>query len=320
VLFFEDEAVIESLISFFGIKESFPLRGHLVTRSIQANNTRRIYYISKSVQEILQLNLEVGEQLKIASLGFRIFVSAPMRKTITDCILLEFREVYIFHWTISYSDTSLFQETHRSKDECSCAYRLSYEGLPLLLRYVSKRLLYASPVDFHRLLQYRTIKFAHFVDTRLGEEAADLTPGCCVVVLHEGNGMPLKTKIDHWLEDNVNFRNISGHKNEDSLSMDPSTIAMVCWRGKGTMNVMLSSPDRKDLLEMMECQFRPNGAKVENEKPCHKIDELDQRRWLRLITKNNLAGSQAGHSAEFLLDGCRKPFLSHPTNIVWSIL
>jgi multisite-specific tRNA:(cytosine-C5)-methyltransferase len=97
VLFFEDEAVIESLISFFGIKESFPLRGHLVTRSIQANNTRRIYYISKSVQEILQLNLEVGEQLKIASLGFRIFVSAPMRKTITDCILLEFREVYIFH-------------------------------------------------------------------------------------------------------------------------------------------------------------------------------------------------------------------------------
>jgi multisite-specific tRNA:(cytosine-C5)-methyltransferase len=60
--------------------------------------------------------------------------------------------------------------------------------------------------------------------------------------------------------------------------MDPSTIAMVCWRGKGTMNVMLSSPDRKDLLEMMECQFRPNGAKVENEKPCHKIDELDQRR------------------------------------------
>lgn len=81
VLFFDDEVVIESLVSFFGIKESFPLRGHLVTRSIQANDIRRIYYISKSVQEILQLNLEVGEQLKITSLGLRMFVSAPMKQT-----------------------------------------------------------------------------------------------------------------------------------------------------------------------------------------------------------------------------------------------
>ncbi|GJN27506.1 hypothetical protein PR202_gb15536 [Eleusine coracana subsp. coracana] len=196
VLFFEDEVVMKSLVSFFGIKKSFPLRGHLVTRSIQAIDIRRIYYISKSVQEILQLNVEVGEQLKIASLGLRMF------------------------------------ETHRSKDGCSCAYRLSYEGLPLLLPYITKRVLHASPVDFHRLLQYRTIKFAHFVDTGLGEEAADLTPGCCVVVLREG------------------------YENEDPLSIDSSMVAMVCWRGKGTMmNVMLSPPDRKDLLERMEYQF-----------------------------------------------------------------
>ncbi|TVU05452.1 hypothetical protein EJB05_48616 [Eragrostis curvula] len=200
VLFLEDEVVIESLVSFFGIQESFPFRGHLVTRSIQANNARRIYYISKSVQEILQLNLEVGEQLKIASLGLRMF------------------------------------ETHRSKDGCSCAYRLCYEGLPLLLPYVSKRVLYASAVDFHRLLQYRTIKFAHFVDAKLGEEAAVLTPGCCVVVLRD-----------------------EGH----SLSVDPSTTAMVCWRGKGTMNVMVSPLHRKDLLERMEYLFGLNAAKVE---------------------------------------------------------
>lgn len=66
----------------------------------------------------------------------------------------------------------------------------------MLLPYISKRVLYASPVDFHRLLQYRTIKFAHFVDTGLGKEAADLTPGCCVVVLREGNGMPTKANIN----------------------------------------------------------------------------------------------------------------------------
>ncbi|KAJ1268920.1 hypothetical protein BS78_07G170500 [Paspalum vaginatum] len=189
VLFFKDEAVIKSIISFFGIKESFPLEGHLVMRS--ADNARRIYYISKSVKQILELNAEVGEQLKIASLGAKMF------------------------------------ERHRSKDGCSCAYRLSYEGLSLLLPYISKRILYASPLDFQRLLQYRSINFAQFVDTRFGEEAASLMPGCCVVVLLEG------------------------HQPAAYISKDPSTVAIVCWRGKGTMNVMVSPPDRKDLLEKM---------------------------------------------------------------------
>ncbi|KAG2584603.1 hypothetical protein PVAP13_6KG313800 [Panicum virgatum] len=193
VLFFKDEVVIKSIISFFGIKESFPLQGHLVTRS--TDNARRIYYVSKSVKKILELNAEVGEQLKIVSLGIKMF------------------------------------ESHRSKDCCSCAYRLSYEGLSLLLPYVSKRILYASPLDFHRLLQYRSINFAHFVDARFGEEAASLMPGCCVVVLLEG------------------------HKHVDSICKDPSTIAIVCWRGKGTMNVMVSPPDRKDLLERMAYRF-----------------------------------------------------------------
>ncbi|KAG2579448.1 RNA cytosine-C(5)-methyltransferase NSUN2-like isoform X3 [Panicum virgatum] len=193
VLFFKDEVVIKSIISFFGIKESFPLRGHLVTRS--TDNARRIYYVSKSVKNILELNTEVGEQLKIVSLGIKMF------------------------------------ESHRSKDCSSCAYRLSYEGLSLLLPYISKRILYASPLDFHRLLQYRSINFAYFVDARFGEEAASLMPGCCVVVLLEG------------------------HKHVDSICKDPSTVAIVCWRGKGTMNVMVSPPDRKDLLERMAYRF-----------------------------------------------------------------
>lgn len=78
VLFLNDEAVIKSIISFFGIKESFPLEGHLVTRS--TDNARRIYYISKSVKEILELNAEVGGQLKMASLGVKMFVSIKCSK------------------------------------------------------------------------------------------------------------------------------------------------------------------------------------------------------------------------------------------------
>lgn len=134
---------------------------------------------------------------------------------------------------------------HRSKDGCSCAYRLSYESLSLLLPYMSKRILYASPIDFQHLLQYRTINFAHFVDARFGQEAASLMPGCCVVVLREGL------------------------QNTDYIAMDPSAIAIVCWRGKATMIVLVSPPDRKELLEY---RFGFKAFSVEDESSNHKID------------------------------------------------
>lgn len=126
VLFFEDEAVIESLVSFFGIREPFPLRGHLVTRSIKANTTRRIYYISKSVQEILQLNLEVGEQLKIASLGLRMFVIAPMRKTFfTESFIQHFYTLIIFLFFRKRVDRKMTVLVHIDclMRDCRCCFQ-----------------------------------------------------------------------------------------------------------------------------------------------------------------------------------------------------
>lgn len=184
VLVLNDEAVIKSIQSFFGIKESFPLEDHLVTRS--PDNARRIYYVSKSVKEILELNSKVGGQLKIASLGVKMFVSAlNTRCPLPIQDLVGRFSIAYFTQTLRYS--VLFQERHRSKDPCPCAYRLSYDGLSLVLPSISERILYASALEFHRLVQYRSISFAHFTDTRFGEQAASLTPGCCVVVLLEGN-------------------------------------------------------------------------------------------------------------------------------------
>lgn len=78
VIFFKDEATIRSIVSFYGIKDTFPLEGHLVTRNPDAAHVKRIYYVSKSVQEVLELNVKVGERLKITSLGLKIFVSVSL--------------------------------------------------------------------------------------------------------------------------------------------------------------------------------------------------------------------------------------------------
>lgn len=75
VVFFKDEAIIGSIKTFYGIKDTFPLCGYLVTRNPDNNHVKRIYYMSKSVKDVLELNFSVGQQLKITSIGLKMFVS-----------------------------------------------------------------------------------------------------------------------------------------------------------------------------------------------------------------------------------------------------
>ncbi|XP_066394487.1 uncharacterized protein [Miscanthus floridulus] len=216
VIFFKDEVTVKSIVSFYGIMDSFRLEGHLVTRNPDASHVKRIYYVSKSVQDVLELNIKVGERLKITSLGLKIF------------------------------------ERQSSKEGSPCTFRLSSEGLPLLLPYITKQILYASAIDFQHLLQYRTIKFPDFVDAKIGEEASALLPGCCVVVLREG------------------------HQDIGSIATDPSAIAIVCWKGKTNLCVMVSPLDGKELLERISLRFGLKIPKGDKEKPSQEIAGSDE--------------------------------------------
>ncbi|CAL5073838.1 unnamed protein product [Urochloa decumbens] len=217
VIFFKDEVTVKSIVSFYGIKDSFPLEGHLVTRNPDTSHVKRIYYVSKSVQDVLELNIKIGERLKITSLGLKIF------------------------------------ERQSSKDGSPCTFRLSSEGLPLLLPYITKQILYASAADFQHLLQYRTIKFPDFVDAKFGEEASALLPGCCVVVLREG------------------------HQDIGSIATDPSAIAIVCWKGKTNLCVMVSPLDGKELLERISLRYGLKIPKLDKEKPNQEIAGPDEQ-------------------------------------------
>ncbi|CAM0951796.1 unnamed protein product [Alopecurus aequalis] len=217
VIFFKDEATIRSIVSYYGIKDSFTLEGHLVTRNPDTSHVKRIYYVSKSVQEVLKLNVKVGERLKITSLGLKIF------------------------------------ERQSTRDDSPCMFRLSSEGLPLLLPYISKQILYASAIDFQHLLQYRIIKFPDFVDAKFGEEASALLRGCCVVILREG------------------------HKDIESIGMDPNAIAIVCWKGKTNLCVMLTPMDGKELLDRISYRFGLKIPKIDDGKPNLKSDGSDEQ-------------------------------------------
>ncbi|KEH20796.1 tRNA (cytosine(34)-C(5))-methyltransferase-like protein [Medicago truncatula] len=191
VVFFKDEAIVNSIKNFYGIDEGFPFNGHLVTRNLDNSNAKRIYYVSKSVKDIVALNFSVGQQLKMTSVGMKMFE----------------------------------RQTAREGGSSPCAFRISSEGLPLILPYITKQIIQASPEDFRRLLQDKDVKYSDFADAEFGEKAANLLPGCCVVIMGKGNTVAT-----------------------ESLKVDESTIAIGCWRGRARLSVMVSAMDCQELL------------------------------------------------------------------------
>ncbi|KAJ8541980.1 hypothetical protein K7X08_016846 [Anisodus acutangulus] len=149
ILFYREEEVVGQIKAFYGMKESFPFKGHLIVRNSDINHVKRVYYVSKSVKEVLELNFLAGEQLKITAVGLKMFEQQ--------------KDVY-----------------------AQCVFRITSEGLPLLLPHITKQIVYASPVDFKHLLQYRSIKFGDFEDAEFREKASKLQFGCCAVILNKG--------------------------------------------------------------------------------------------------------------------------------------
>ncbi|KAJ9170386.1 hypothetical protein P3X46_018498 [Hevea brasiliensis] len=197
VILFKDEATINSIKEFYGIDESFPFSGHLISRNSDTNHVKRIYYISKSVKDILELNLLVGQQLKISSVGLKMFE----------------------------------QQTSRVGTTAPCAFRISSEGLPVILSHITKQILYASTVDFKHLLQYKAVKFKDFVDAEFGEKASKLMLGCSVVVLRDTKTLA------------------------EPIQVDASTIAIGCWKGRASLSVMVTAIDCQELLERLSARM-----------------------------------------------------------------
>ncbi|CAH2076070.1 unnamed protein product [Thlaspi arvense] len=204
VVFLRDETVINGIKTFYGIKdESFPLHGHLVTRNSDTSskgNVKRIYYVSKSVKDVLELNSAVGKKIKIASVGLKMFEKQSAR----EC------------------------------EANSCSFRITSEGLPVILPYMTKQILYATMVDFKNLLLYKSIKFPDFALAEFGQKAAEVAMGYCVVVLVDG----------------------TQELGSEAVEVNSSTIAIGCWKGKASLTVMVTTVDCHQLHQRLSDRER----------------------------------------------------------------
>lgn len=64
-----------------------------------------------------------------------------------------------------------------------CPFRISSEGLRLILPSITKQILYSSAVELKHLLEKRSVRFGDFLDREFGERAAKLMPGGCILML-----------------------------------------------------------------------------------------------------------------------------------------
>lgn len=150
-------------------------------------------------------------------------------------------------------------------------FRISSEGLPLLLPHITKQIVCAKPEDFKHLLQYKTIKFADFVDAEFRENASKLLLGCCVVVMNKGFCCHLECSRSQFTRTCIqdSYIHFAGSENaSDPPHVDASTIAIGCWRGRTNIAVMVTAIDCQELLERLLMRMENgNGSSSDEHKP-----------------------------------------------------
>lgn len=147
VLILKDEGVLNSIESYYGMSPS-STRGHLVTRSEDIARAKRIYYVSKAVSDIVSLNFQTGQHLKMVSAGLKAFERQTLRE-----------------------------------NSSPCAFRITSEGLPGILPHLTKQIIPCSLSDFCLLLSRRSLRFAEFENPELVKAFESSLLGCLVLTL-----------------------------------------------------------------------------------------------------------------------------------------
>ncbi|GAQ87913.1 S-adenosyl-L-methionine-dependent methyltransferases superfamily protein [Klebsormidium nitens] len=153
VLELDNKEVLDSLGSYYGFKEEFAYQTQLITRSDDMATCKRIYYVSKSLLDILRLNNANGNPIKITSVGTKMFE----RQTVKDASV-------------------------------SCAYRIVLEGLPFALPYITRQIVYPDAEDFHMFLSKRSVPLTGFKDPELVQALQQAQSGCVIMAMRRAAG------------------------------------------------------------------------------------------------------------------------------------
>ena len=141
------DAVHSQLKRFYGISSSIDLSTSLMTRNLDAELPKRIYYLSDAAKRVLEAD-PTGD-LKVIATGVKVFER---------------------------------QEAKDADPKNSCSYRVVQEGLYVLLPHMTKQVVTASLMEMRKLLHMRSCRkesFENHVRDQLTNPA--LGKGCVVL-------------------------------------------------------------------------------------------------------------------------------------------
>eukprot|EP00850_Spirogloea_muscicola_P004927 SM000022S07141 [mRNA] locus=s22:98292:108187:- [translate_table: standard] len=248
VLFLEDGEVLANLVSYYGILDTLPLKGRLVCRSDDVQRMKRLYYVSPSVADVIRLNSSTGNQLKITSAGIKLFE----RQSIKDGAV-------------------------------KCPFRITSEGLPIVLPHLSRQILMCTPRDFRHLLTRRSVQLGMFQAPALVEALRGVDYGCCIFALDEG--------------------------------VKPPSTAVGVWRGKNNVAILLTKQEAAQMLERLHLPEEEDsqrtqqdhapitgGAVQEEANPPHSVEAQDPIRTIPSVDDDTACQPEEGVLVSSLLD------------------
>jgi multisite-specific tRNA:(cytosine-C5)-methyltransferase len=166
----------------------------------------------------------------------------------------------------------MFERQSFGEKGTSCEYRIAQEGVPVILPYLTKQILYPSLDEFISLLRDRALPVPaeHIIsltDHRDAEKTTadngdlDKPPpskpqGCCVrdpKTLQELPNIRLGCCVALMREEDLSKLGLGKDSNETQGGLAAnSPFAIPCWRGRASINVMVSKLDCAQMLERLE--------------------------------------------------------------------
>eukprot|EP00193_Tetraselmis_chui_P019235 CAMPEP_0177793138 /NCGR_PEP_ID=MMETSP0491_2-20121128/24910_1 /TAXON_ID=63592 /ORGANISM="Tetraselmis chuii, Strain PLY429" /LENGTH=881 /DNA_ID=CAMNT_0019315623 /DNA_START=13 /DNA_END=2658 /DNA_ORIENTATION=- len=228
-----DPTILDSIYSFYGLPEDFPLRHQLVTRSAELERPKRLSYVSTAVCDVLIADKE--EKLKIMATGVKVFDRQESKET-----------------------------------KLRCNYRVAQEGLPCLLPYISKQILRPSMCTFLRLLkerslpvpaEYKAPEAEESEESKAPEEGATADGGSEEAKADKAKFHTDTPPLDdpECLEQLKVIRlgcAIVSLKEEEAAAIGlasgvsgGSQLTISCWRGISSINVLVSKAEASQLVE-----------------------------------------------------------------------
>ena len=212
-----DSNVIDSITDTYGIDRSkLPLHKNAVTRTADSSRPKRVYMLTDGLREFLAADHR--EALKVIAAGVKIFERQEHKDVGTN-------------------------------GPAPCDYRLTQDGLHMMLPFVTKQIVHPTLAELKLILQKRSLNLAEdpdrpdralFLDEKTKQEVSEMRNGSCVFLPR------IETDADRAML-------------QESAST-PEEIAIACWKGKNSVNLLVSKVETDHLLEKFGVDVSKKGG------------------------------------------------------------